>query len=107
MSRSQRCIHRIAAGSFAWSLARHSDRCTFRSASRFYVLPSGCGEARAEQLSHGVSQLMSSQRCGLCFLILRPLPYAFRQIPFSEVAFLIVLAVISWFIIRSHHAKVI
>jgi hypothetical protein len=31
----------------------------------------------------------------------------FQQIPFSEVAFLIVLAVISWFIVRSHHAKAI
>ena len=43
----------------------------------------------------------------LVLFVLRPLPYGFQQIPFSEVAFLIVLAVISWFIVRSHHAKAI
>jgi hypothetical protein len=43
----------------------------------------------------------------LVLFVLRPLPYGFQQIPFGEVAFLIVLAVVSWLVVRSHHAKAI
>jgi len=43
----------------------------------------------------------------LVLFILRPLPYGFQQIPFGEVAFLIVLAIVSWLVVRSHHAEAI
>ena len=43
----------------------------------------------------------------LVLFLVHPLPYGFQQISFGEVAFLIALAIISWSVVRSHHAKAI
>jgi hypothetical protein len=43
----------------------------------------------------------------LVLFLVHPLPYGFQQIPFIEVAFLVALAIISWLVVRGHHAKAI
>lgn len=44
----------------------------------------------------------------LALFFLQPLPYGFQQIPVGEVAFLIALSIVSWFILRrQQHAKAI
>jgi hypothetical protein len=44
----------------------------------------------------------------LALFFLQPLPYGFQQIPVGEVAFLLALSIVSWFIVRrQQHAKAI
>src|SRR3954465_6776721 len=44
----------------------------------------------------------------LALYFLQPFPYGFEQILFGEVAFLIVLSILSWFLVRRQlHAKAI